>query len=125
MITIAKIIGFLLLILVGYHYINNPLGFSIAGSIATVIFAICLMSIYQSYIPDGKNLIGWGLIAFGCLILATFSSFSLWLFLPGFLIVAGYRLAELPFSMSSIGGDSGLSGDSGGGCDFGGDGGGD
>ena len=120
MITISKIIGFFLLILVGYHYINKPLGFSIAGSVSTAIFAICLTSLYQTYKPDGKNWIGWALIASGCLLLATFTSFSIFLLAPGGMVVIGYRLTELPFNLYTGGGDGG---DSFG--DFGGDGGAD
>jgi len=119
MITIAKYTGFFLLILVGYHYINEPIGFSIAGSIATVIFAGCLIEIYQGYKPDIKNWFGWILITSGCLILASFSSFRLLLFIPVIIIVVGYRFAELPFHLHSVDSDGGDFG----GC--GGDGGGD
>jgi len=82
MITLLKIIGFFLLILVGYHYVNEPLGFSIAGSLATGIFAICLLSIQETYEPDKKIWIGWGLISSGCLLLAAFTSFSFFLLAP-------------------------------------------
>ncbi len=75
MITAAKYTGFFLLILVGFHYINSPLGFSIAGSVATAIFAGCLIEIYQGYKPYRKNWIGWGLI------------------------ISGYKLAELQFNL--------------------------
>ena len=99
MATIVKFVGILLLILVGYHYINKPLGFSVAGSVATGIFAICLTSVYRTYIPDGKNWIGWALIASGCLVLAGFSSFNMLLLVPGVLIALGYRLtADLSFT---------------------------
>lgn len=107
MITFIKAAGFSFLILVGYHYINKPLGFSVAGSVATAIFAICLMSVYQAYEPDRKNWIGWSLIASGCLFLATFSSFSFVLLVPGCMIIMGYRLAELPIKLYSGGGDGG------------------
>lgn len=127
MITLAKIIGFFLLILVGYHYINKPLEFSIAGSVATAIFAICLTALYQTYNADKKNWLGWVLIAFGCLVLSSFSSFNLLLILPVLMIVTGYQLAELPFNWYSSGGDGGHSGSDSWGCDggSGGDGGGD
>ncbi len=113
MTTIARLTGLLLLILVGYHYINQPLGFSVAGSIATVIFGGCLLEVYRAYAPDLRNWIGWALIGAGCLALAAFSSFSLLLLLPAVLIVLGFRLAELPFDLSHIGG-AGSGGDSGG-----------
>lgn len=124
MITIIKCIGFFLLLLVGYHYINKPLGLSLAGSIAIAIFALCLMSIYQTYRADRKNWLGWGLIASGCLLLATFVSFNLLLLLPGLLIIAGYRLAELPFpgitgGSGDAGGLGGCGDISGSGCDGG------
>ncbi|MCP3849817.1 MAG: hypothetical protein GY694_06210 [Gammaproteobacteria bacterium] len=124
MITLLKIIGFSLLILIGYHYVNEPQGFSVAGSIATVIFSICLLSIQETYEPDGKIWVGWGLISSGCLLLATFTSFSFFLLVPVGGIIAGYKLAELPFNLSSGGGggtsDGGSFGDFGG-CDGGGD----
>lgn len=117
MILLVKFCAFLLLILVGYHYINEPLGFSIAGSIATAILALCLLSIYRSYQPDAKNWLGWLLICSGCLLLSAFNTFSVFLLLPILLLAAGYHLAELPWGgLSSIGGDSGP-GDSGGGFD--------
>jgi|GEM_PF-3010327 len=100
MITALKLCGVILLILVGYHYINEPLGFSVAGSIATVIFAICLAELYQSYQPDTGNWIGWGLIGLGCLFLAGFTTFSWFLVLPALMIILGYRLASLPFDFS-------------------------
>ncbi|MCU7836039.1 MAG: hypothetical protein KZQ83_12425 [gamma proteobacterium symbiont of Taylorina sp.] len=114
MITFANYVGFFLLILVGYHYINEPLGFSIAGSIATAIFATCIASLYQGYEPDRKNWLGWGLISSGCLILASFSSFKLLLLAPVILIIIGFRWAELPFDWHSAGGgDGGMGGDGG------------
>ena len=122
MINIAKLTGFFLLILVGYDYINEPLGFSIAGGIALSIFALCLMMVYRTYEPDRINGIGWLLITIGCLILSTFTSLSIMLFVPIVIIVLGYKLADLPFSLASGSGygDSGDFGDScggdGGGC---------
>ncbi|MCB1750669.1 MAG: hypothetical protein KDI74_03030 [Gammaproteobacteria bacterium] len=113
MTTIARLTGLLLLMLVGYHYINRPLGFSVAGSIATVIFAGCLTAVYKAYAPNPGNWAGWALIAAGCLLLAAFRSFNLLLFLPALLIVLGFRLAELPFELSP-GGDSGSGIESGG-----------
>jgi len=121
MASLVKFLGLILLVLVGYHYINEPLGFSVAGSIATVIFAICLMAVYRGYRPDGRNGVGWLLISLGCLTLALFDGISIFLLMPLMLIVAGYRLAELPFDPTTGGGSGG--GDiSGGGADLGGDG---
>lgn len=124
MITFTNYAGYFLLILVGYHYINEPVGFSTAGSIATAIFAICISSLYQGYKPGRKNWFGWGLISAGCLILATFSSFKLLLLIPGVLIIIGFRWAELPFKWHSSGGDGGGMGGDGGFDCGGGDGGG-
>ncbi|MCW8929004.1 MAG: hypothetical protein OQL19_02050 [Gammaproteobacteria bacterium] len=123
MISIIKIFGFFLLILVGYHYINEPLGFSIAGSIAIVIFALCLTSLYQAYKPDLRNWVGWGFILSGCVLLTLFTTFNLFLIIPVIIIVLGYRLAELPFNLYHGGNGGGHGGDSFGdfgGCDGGG-----
>ncbi|WP_157606754.1 hypothetical protein [Sedimenticola selenatireducens] len=110
MITALRLFGVILLILVGYHYINEPLGFSIASSIATAIFAICLTALYQPYQPDTGNWIGWGLIGFGCFFIAGFKTFSWLLAIPSLMIILGYRLATLPFDFgSSRGGDGGSS----------------
>lgn len=114
MTTIARLTGILLLILVGYHYINHPLGFNVSSSIATGIFGICLTTVYRTYEADHRIWIGWALIASGCLILASFTAFNLLFLVPSLLIVLGYRLAELPFDLSGLGGN-GSGGDSGGG----------
>jgi len=114
--TLSRLAGTLLLIAVGYHYLNQPLGFSVNGSIATAIFGVCLTTVYEAYRPDGKNLIGWTLIGSGCLVFSAFSSISLLQILPCAVIVAGYRMAALPFGFPPGGGDGGMSGDS----DFGG-----
>jgi len=114
MATIIRLLGIFLLGLVAYHYINNAVGFSVAGSIATAIFGICLIEVYQGYQPDIGNWIGWGLIGFGCLMLALFKGFS-WLFLlPSILIIIGYRLASLPFNLSGYGTTGGTGGSDGG-----------
>ncbi len=122
MTTLARIAGLLLLILVGYHYINRPLGFSVAGSIATGIFAVCLLQVYRGYLPDARNLGGWAMILIGCILLSASSSFSVLLILPFILILLGYRVAELPAEFPRGGGDAGGAtfGDSGGGGDCGG-----
>jgi hypothetical protein len=104
MIALVKLTGLSLLVLVGYHYVNQPLGFSVAGSFATVVFGVCLMTVYRGYVPDGKNWTGWSLIAVGCLWLATFGSFRLSLLLPVVLIVFGFRLTELEIDMPRGGG---------------------
>ncbi len=114
MTTLVRMAGLGLLVLVGYHYVNAPLGLSVAGSIATAVFGICLMGVYRDYHPNRRNWLGWVLIAAGCVVLAAFESFSFALVTPAALIVAGYRLAELPFDVRG-GGDAG-------GGDFGGDG---
>ncbi len=113
-----RLFGIILLGLVGYHYINNSVGFSVAGSIATIIFGICLIEVYQGYQPDTGNWVGWGLIGFGCLLLALFKEFSWLLLLPSILIIIGYRLASLPFSLSEwgYGGTGGSDGGLGGSC---------
>ncbi len=113
MTSIVRLTGLFLLVLVGYHCINQSLGFTVAGSIATVIFAACLLDVYRGYVPDLRNWVGWALITGGCLLLAAFSTFHLLLLLPAVLIVLGFRLAELPFDLSRIG-DAGSGGDSGG-----------
>ncbi len=121
MATIVRLFGIFLLCLVGYHYINAPVGFSVAGSIATAIFGICLTVVYQGYQLDSGNWIGWGLIGFGCLLLALFTKFSWLLLFPTILIIMGYRLTALPFELSGggyvdVGGsDGGFGGDGGGG----------
>ena len=123
MVTAARLIGLTLLILVGYHYINAPLGFSVAGSIATVLFAGCLLALYRGYRPDAQNWLGWFAIAAGCLSLAFFPTVSCWLALPLALIVLGYRLAALPFGLPRGHGDDGGTDGVGGFDDGGGDGG--
>lgn len=112
MTTLSRVIGILLLILLGYHYVNEPVGFSVAGSIATGIFAICLTMVYQAYQPEGKNWIGWIMIVVGCLVLAAFDAFSLFLFVPIALIVVGYRFADLPLEFKSYDGGGGSGGGS-------------
>ncbi|MCG8428978.1 MAG: hypothetical protein MI754_16605 [Chromatiales bacterium] len=103
--TIPRLIGVLLLILVGYHYINEPLGFSLSGSVATVIFGICLTSVYRSYHPDQKNWIGWGLLAGGCLVLGNLSNLiTAVVILPLLMIIIGFKLTELSFGSWYYGG---------------------
>jgi len=118
-----RLFGIILLGLVGYHYINNSLGFSVAGSIATIIFGICLIEVYQGYKPDTGNWIGWGLIASGCLLLSLFKEFSWLLLLPSILVIVGYHLTSLPFSLSGggYGGAGGSDGGASGGDGCGGD----
>ncbi|MCB1763582.1 MAG: hypothetical protein KDI27_10670 [Gammaproteobacteria bacterium] len=125
--TPARMLGCLLLILVGYHHINEPIGFSTAGSIATGLFAACLTSVYPGYHPDRRNWIGWCAIACGCLLLAGRNSIDMLLTIPLTLVGLGFWLAELPIEPihphtgdGTFGGDGGLGGD-GGGCDGGGD----
>ena len=122
----ARMAGCLLLLPVGYHYINQPLGFSNAGSIACGLFSLCLISVYRGYHPDLRNWIGWSTIAVGCLLLASRSGIDLLLALSLIMITVGFWLAELSFGgLGSQGGDGGFGGDLGG-CDGGGgDGGGD
>ncbi len=120
MATIVRLFGIFLIGLVAYHYINAPVGFSVAASIATAIFGICLTVVYQGYQPDSGNWIGWGLVGFGCLLLAMFTNFSWFILFPAILIIIGYRLTALPFELSG-GGYVGVGGSDGG---FGGDGGG-
>jgi hypothetical protein len=125
MTTIARLTGLALLMAVGYHYINEPLGFSPAGSIAIVIFGACLTLVFPGYAPDARNWVGWSLIGAGCLLLAAIASFSWWLLIPGVLVVLGFRLADLaielpPGDSGDYGSDTG--GSFGGSCD--GDGGG-
>ena len=123
-----RLIGVLLLIAVGYHTINEPLGFSLSGSIATGIFALCLLMTYKGYQPDQKNWIGWGVIVFGCLFLALLEPGIIMLF-PLVIIFIGIWLAELSMGEWKGGGDSGGDGGSDGfwgdGGFDGGDGGGD
>lgn len=115
--TLSRLAGTLLLIAVGYHYVNQPLGLSVSGSIATAIFGVCLTTVDEAYRPDRINWIGWILIGSGCLIFSAFSAISLLQILPCALIVTGYRMAALPFGFPPGGGDGGISGDSGfGGC---------
>jgi len=128
MTTLVKLSGIFLLILVGYHTINEPLGFSVAGSVAIVVFAGCLLAVYRGYAPDGKNWVGWSLIAAGCLLLSTFESFSFWLLAPAVLVLLGFKLTELTIELPP--GNGGCHGGDGGGGfgdfgDSGGDGGGD
>jgi len=124
MAVIVRLFGIFLLCLVGYHYINDPVGFSVAGSMATAIFGICLTVVYQGYQPDIGVWIGWGVLGIGCLLLALFVEFSWLLLFPTVLIITGYRMTSLPFELSgggyiggsdsSGGGDAGCGGD--GGC---------
>ncbi|WP_428624000.1 hypothetical protein [Sedimenticola sp.] len=108
MITVLRLFGIVLLILVGYHHINEPLGFSVAGSIATAIFGLCLTALYQPYHPDTGNWIGWVLISVGCLFIAGSTKLSWLLTIPAIMIIVGYRFASLPFDMGSgYGGDGG------------------
>jgi len=120
MISAIKLAGLLLLILVGYHYINQPLGFSLNGSIATVVFGICLLCVYRGYDPDAGNWIGWGLITAGCLLMALISPFSVLLLAPAVMIVVGFRIAGLALGPSARGGGNGCN-DAGGFFDGGGD----
>ena len=46
LVPLLRLSGVFLLILVGLHWINFPMGFSVAGSVATVLFALCLIEIY-------------------------------------------------------------------------------
>lgn len=116
--TLIRITGCLLLILVGYHYINEPLGFSTAGSIAGVIFSICLLSVYRGYLPDRRNWLGWCIIAVGCLILGNRSTVDLFLIAPLAMISTGIWLADLSFGRPHCHAESGnAGGDS---CDSGG-----
>jgi len=126
MISALKFLGMVLLVLVGYHYINEPLGFSIGGSIATALFGLCLTLLYRPYQPEAAQWIGWGLIAVGCLFIAGASSLSWLLLIPALMVITGYRLTALPFELKGGDGAGGLDSDGGGwGCDGGGDGGGD
>ena len=116
--TLTRIMGCLLLILVGYHYINEPVGFSTAGSIAAAIFALCLLSVYRGYFPDRRNWLGWCMIAVGCLILGHLSTVDLFLLVPLAIISAGVWLAELSLGRPHGYIDSGDSGSDS--CDAGG-----
>ncbi len=112
MLRVVNLIGLLLLMAVGYHYINAPLGFSPAGSAAAVVFAGCLLAVYPGYVADGRNWLGWSLIAAGCLLLAAFDSWSWWLPAPAVLVVLGFKLADLsievpPGAGGCHGGDGG------------------
>jgi len=91
----TRLAGCLLLILVGYHHINEPLGFSAAGSVAAGIFALCLMSVYRGYRAEYRNWIGWCMIVSGCLMLGNLSTIGLIMIVPLALIGAGFWLADL------------------------------
>jgi hypothetical protein len=67
--------------------------------------------VYRGYAPDGGNWVGWTSIGAGCLMLAAFSSFNIWLLVPSVLIVLGFRLAESPLDLWSVGGYGGYGGD--------------
>lgn len=120
MITLLRLTGLALLVLVGYHYINEPLGFSVAGSIATAILALCLSVLYPAYQPDAGNWMGWGLICVGCFFLAGFTRPDWLLIIPGTMIMLGYRLAALPFDFGSPGAGCSDSGGDSSSCDGGG-----
>lgn len=124
MITVLKLFGFLLLILVGYHYINEPIGFSMTGSIATGIFGLCLTTLYQGYTFEMGEIIGWLLIGLGCLLLSILDTFNTLIILVIIFIVYGYRMAGLPFNLPDGDGGGDVTGFDGGSCD-GSDGGGD
>ncbi|MCB1760654.1 MAG: hypothetical protein KDI68_12840 [Gammaproteobacteria bacterium] len=124
MITLLRLAGILLLILVGYHYINQPIGFSVAGSVATVIFGICLMELYPGYRPDPSMLGGWLLIGLGCTMIAMLSGFGWSLAVAIIVLLIGYRLACLPIDFGSSAGHGADTSGFGGSCDGGGDGGG-
>jgi hypothetical protein len=119
MVTLLRIFGFFLVGLVGYHYINDAIGLSIAASVALILFGGSLILLYRGYDPDGGMWLGWGLIIAGCLILSSFETFNWLLLIPIGLYVSGYRLAGLPFELGS-GGDGGGFGSDGDSCDFGG-----
>ncbi|MBF0263991.1 MAG: hypothetical protein HQL46_01870 [Gammaproteobacteria bacterium] len=136
MIRFLKTLAFILFIIIGYHYFNESLGFSHAEAIATGIFAMSLVGLFEPYGPDKKNWFGWFLIVISCLLLSRFSELNFWLFIPFSLFIFGIRLAELDFGSGSrskgyyfagSGDDSGFGGDCGGGdggsCGGGGDGG--
>jgi hypothetical protein len=125
MTTIARLTGLVLLMAVGYHFINEPLGFSPAGSVAVVILGACLTLVFPGYVPDARNWVGWSLIGAGCLLITAIASFSWWLLLPGALVALGFRLADLAVELPpGDGGDYGadIGGSFGGSCN--GDGGG-
>jgi len=113
--TLTRLMGCVLLILVGYHHINESLGFSTSGSIASAIFAICLISVYRGYLPERRNWIGWCAIAAGCLVLGNRFTIDLILILPLALIAMGIWLADLSFGRLHSYGDGGGAG--GGACD--------
>jgi len=77
MVPLLRLSGVFLLILVGLHWINFPMGFSVADSEVTVLFALCLIEIYPGYSPNAGMWVGWLLIITGCLILAMFDSLNM------------------------------------------------
>jgi hypothetical protein len=105
--NLVRLTGILLLILVGYHFINQPLGFSLMGGIATGVFALCLTTVYRGYAPDRKNSLGWGFIVVGCLLLGNLSSMGPVVLFPLLLVFAGIWLAELPLGKLTGDGDAG------------------
>jgi len=118
--------GFLILMLVIYHYINEPIGLSLSGSIAVSAFAICLIELFPEYKPDGRVWFGWGLISIACLIVAMADTLNWMPAIALLIFIFGYRLACLPFNLGASSGtdnSSDFGGFDGGGCD-GGDGGG-
>ena len=94
-IKFLKLIAFLLLIIVGYHYANQSLGFTHYECISIVILSICLFSLYDSYHVNKKNVFGWLLIFFGCFVISRFSELSFWILIPIVVTFFGFSLAEL------------------------------
>jgi len=101
MITILKMLGFCIFILVGFHYINESVGLSVAESIAITIFGVCLTQLFPEYRNNGGTWIGWSLIVLGCFLIAMSTSLSWFISIPVMLIIIGYKLAGLPFNLSS------------------------
>jgi len=120
MITALRTLGFCIFTLVGFHYINDSVGLSVPGSIAIAIFGACLTQLFPEYRTDGGIWAGWSLITVGCFLIAMLTSLSWFISIPVMLIIVGYKLAGLPFNLSSSGSYSDSGGGSFGGSDGGG-----